>query len=77
MKQKYDKKVFGVCPQFECNYGEDGKKLIHAVLPIGMSNEIKISKVKVYCPNCEDIMPPSHTLKVNLDGAFFGNDFPY
>jgi casein kinase II subunit beta len=77
MKAKYDKKIFGICPQFECNYGDDGKKFHHAVLPCGISNDLNVSKVKVYCPNCEDIMAPGHGMKTNVDGAYFGTDFPY
>ena len=52
-----------------------------------MSNDLNVSKVKVYCPRCQDIFVPkgqrsafatgSKGCKVNLDGAYFGTSFPY
>ena len=52
-----------------------------------MSNELNSNKVKIYCPRCEDIYVPKgqrsvmatggRGCKINLDGAYFGTNFPY
>jgi casein kinase II subunit beta len=78
MKFKYSNHHFGVCPRVQCNN--------QAVLPIGISDELSVSKVKIYCPKCEEVFVPkgqrsAHATtgkgcKVNLDGAYFGTSFP-
>ena len=45
MREKYLNSVFGVCPRVLCG-GQN-------VLPIGMSENLRHSRVKVYCPKCE------------------------
>ena len=54
------------------------------MLPIGMSQELNVSKVKIFCPRCEDVYVPRgqrHPLATkakgceagaSLDGAYFG-----
>ncbi len=52
-----------------------------------MSDELSVSKVKIYCPKCEDIFIPKGQrssyatsgkgCKAVLDGAYFGTLFPY
>ena len=67
MKTKYLNGSFGICPRFLCN-----KQL---VLPIGMSEELSISRVKIFCPKCEDVYVPRLKF-VDIDGAYFGKSFP-
>lgn len=68
MYQKYIGGQFGTCPRVLCD-----KQLM---LPIGMSDESRTSRVKVYCPRCEEIYVPRDK-EVNLDGSFFGTSFPH
>lgn len=35
-----------------------------------MSDKLRMGRVKVYCPRCEEVYVPQ--TKFNLDGAFFG-----
>ena len=67
MRQKYLSGVFGGCPRTLCeNQG---------VLPIGISDELNKSRVKVYCPKCEDLYYPK--MRPEIDGAYFGTSFPH
>ena len=45
------------------------------VLPVGISEDLKIARVKVYCPRCKDIYSPKKKF-ADVDGAFFGTSFP-
>jgi len=41
-----------------------------------MSDDLKIQRVKIFCPKCEEVYIPK--LKgVNLDGAYFGTSLPH
>ncbi len=66
MKEKYLKGVFGVCPRVLCERQH--------VLPIGMSEEIRTSRVKVFCPRCEEVYMPKKKCH-DVDGAYFGCSF--
>lgn len=44
MKEKYMLGSFGYCPRVLCERQN--------VLPIGVSEELSTSRVKVYCPRC-------------------------
>ena len=73
--QKFLKGVYGTCPRVHC----DRQRL----LPMGMYDKPKVSRVKVYCPRCEESYVPnrlsSHYGKAstfNLDGSIFGVSFP-
>lgn len=68
MREKYLKGVFGVCPRVLCPNQN--------VLPIGMSETLRHSRVKVYCPRCEDVYAPKKKCS-NVDGAYFGCSFPH
>ena len=68
MKDKFTKNVFGTCPRILCNR--------QPVLPIGMSEELSIARVKVYCPKCKDVYIPRMRF-VDIDGAYFGCSFPH
>ncbi|KAF7459201.1 casein kinase ii regulatory subunit protein [Cryptosporidium felis] len=69
MKQKYDKGCFGKCPRVLCN----GYK----VLPVGITNELRSRRVRVYCPNCQEAYDPRNVNLIDIDGAFFGTSFPH
>lgn len=67
MREKYLNEIFGHCPRILCDK--------QVLLPIGLSEELKFSKVKVYCPLCGEVYKP----KVKggfMDGAFFGTSYP-
>lgn len=66
--QKYQGSLYGTCPRALC----DRQK----VLPVGLSDTIKISRFKVYCPKCEEVYIPKFR-SVNIDGAYFGTSFPH
>jgi len=67
MREKYLNNVFGNCPRILC----DKQNL----LPIGLSDELKYSRVKVFCPKCEEIYKPRQKC-TEIDGAYFGPSFP-
>ena len=67
MKTKYLNGTFGICPRVLCD-----KQL---VLPIGMNEELSISRVKIFCPKCEEVYVPRIKF-VDIDGAYFGKSFP-
>lgn len=68
MKEKFDKKVFGVCPRTNCNRCP--------VLPVGISEDLSVSRVKVFCPKCQEVYVP-RMKQVDIDGAYFGCTFPH
>jgi casein kinase II subunit beta len=68
MKEKFIKNVFGACPRMLCDR--------QLVLPIGMSEELSISRVKVFCPKCKEVYIPRMRF-VDVDGAYFGSSFPH
>ena len=41
-----------------------------------MSDKLRTSRVKVYCPRCEETYLPKYK-NVNLDGSFFGTSLPH
>jgi len=40
-----------------------------------MSDKLRTSRVKVYCPKCEESYLPRYK-NMSLDGSFFGTSFP-
>lgn len=68
MREKFLNGVFGVCPRVLCS-GQ-------YVLPIGISENLRHSRVKVYCPKCEDVYIPKKKCS-DVDGAYFGCSFPH
>ena len=46
------------------------------MLPVGLSDTLKTSRFKVFCPRCEEVYIPK-SRSVNLDGAYFGSSFPH
>ena len=69
MEDKYRQFHFGRCPRVFCG-GQ-------AVLPVGQSDVVRESSVKVFCPKCEDIYYPRSSRHKSLDGAFWGTTFPH
>lgn len=69
MEEKYRQYHFGRCPRVYCG-GQ-------AVLPVGQSDIVRESSVKVFCPKCEDIYYPRSSHHKSLDGAFWGTTFPH
>ena len=69
MLDKYRNCHFGRCPRVGCN-GQP-------CLPVGTSDQPRVSTVKVFCPKCEEIYYPRSYYQGNLDGAFFGTTFPH
>lgn len=65
---KFLQGLYGHCPRALC----DRQK----VLPVGLSDSLKVSRFKVYCPRCEEVYIPKFR-SVNIDGAFFGTSFPH
>lgn len=59
---RYLRAAYGYCPRALC----DKQK----TLPVGMTDKVRTSRVKIYCPKCEEIYVP-HS-KTRLDGASFG-----
>ena len=50
MLQKYEDLEFGHCPNVACQN--------FPVLPVGLSNELRVELVKVFCPRCEQCYVP-------------------
>jgi casein kinase II subunit beta len=68
VREKYLAGKYGVCPRVLCER--------HNVLPVGMSNELRTSRAKVYCPRCQDVYYPKDKA-IELDGAYFGTSIPH
>nr|AKJ66200.1 casein kinase II beta-3 [Euplotes octocarinatus] len=60
--------IYGYCPRALC----DRQK----VLPVGLSDELRTSRVKVFCPKCEEVYIPKYK-SINVDGAYFGTSVPH
>ena len=67
--QKYLLACFGNCPRVYC----DKQKL----LPIGFDDKLRHSRVKVYCPKCEEVYLPRTSKHNDLDGSYFGSALPH
>ena len=67
MKEKYLLNGFGTCPRVLCKR--------QSVMPIGISEELNTSRVKVFCPKCQDVFVPRKGA-IDIDGAYFGTSFP-
>jgi casein kinase II subunit beta len=67
MREKYLNGVYGYCPRILCS-----KQIL---LPVGLSEDTKYSRVKVFCPLCEEVYKPRQRVN-DLDGAYFGTSFP-
>mmetsp|Transcript_10764 Transcript_10764/g.25680 ORF Transcript_10764/g.25680 Transcript_10764/m.25680 type:complete len:259 (-) Transcript_10764:90-866(-) len=69
MAQKYEEGDFGTCPRVYCEN--------QRVLPAGLSDELRVQPVVLFCPKCCDTYyPPKDTYR-DLDGAYFGRTFAH
>ena len=78
MREKFLDGIFGYCPRLLCNK--------QVLLPIGLSEDMRYSQVKVFCPLCQEVYKPREIFygyqgkkiyKFDLpDGIFFGTSFP-
>ena len=68
MREKHLSGQFGVCPRVMCERFN--------VLPVAMKEEMKMSRVKVYCPRCQEAYIPK-LKNTDMDGAHFGCSFPH
>ena len=78
MREKFINGIFGYCPRMLCNK--------QVMLPVGLSEDIRYSQVKVFCPLCQEVYKPrdifygysdKKIIKFDLpDGVFFGTSFP-
>lgn len=49
-----------------------------SLLPVGMSDRVGESSVKLYCGSCNEVYVVPHTVPSRaLDGAYFGTTFPH
>eukprot|EP00929_Paragymnodinium_shiwhaense_P081922 TRINITY_DN42979_c0_g1_i1.p2 TRINITY_DN42979_c0_g1~~TRINITY_DN42979_c0_g1_i1.p2 ORF type:complete len:245 (-),score=62.22 TRINITY_DN42979_c0_g1_i1:170-904(-) len=71
MLEKYNAYVYGICSLVHC------EEQNQAVLPIGMSDLLRQSAAKVYCPCCQEIYLPKSLRLDSLDGAYFGTSFAH
>jgi len=67
MRNKFLNGTFGGCPRVLCER--------QLVVPIAMSEDLSISRVKIFCPRCEEVYVPRIKF-VDIDGAYFGRSFP-
>jgi casein kinase II subunit beta len=71
MANRVMEEYYGVCPRWHCGNC--------AVAPCGVSDDVGVATVKLYCPRCNDIYdPPKASLLIqecNIDGAAFGTTF--
>lgn len=68
MREKYLMGTFGNCPRVKCKR--------QYALPIGTSHKLNESRVKVFCPRCQEIYTPKYG-SIDIDGAYFGPGFPF
>ena len=78
MREKFINGIFGYCPRMLCNK--------QVVLPVGLSEDMRYSQVKVFCPLCQEVYKPrdifygysdKKIIKFDLpDGVFFGTSCP-
>ena len=66
MREKFLALQFGYCPRVYC--------FKQPVLPVGLNDNLKVTRVKIFCPKCEDIYAPKKKCR-DVDGAFFGTSF--
>lgn len=67
MREKYLNGLYGSCPRILCNK--------QPLIPVGLSESIGYSRVRGYCPICEEVYKP-HINCEYIDGSYFGTSFP-
>jgi casein kinase II subunit beta len=71
MLDKYNTQIFGTCHLSQCDM------INQPVVPIGISDLLRQSAAKVYCPHCKEIYFPKSSRLECLDGAYFGTSFAH
>lgn len=71
MLDKYNAHVYGTCQLAQCEAMNQG------VAPIGLSDSLRQSAAKVYCPHCKEMYYPKPSRLECLDGAYFGTSFAH
>merc|ERR1712160_55844 len=69
---KFLQGVYGQCPRALCNNQN--------MVPCGMSDKLRSSRVKVYCCKCEEMYIPAEMNQQRsnaLDGAYFGSSIAH
>lgn len=69
MLDKYRNVHFGRCPHVFCQ-GQP-------VLPLGLSDVLGNSMVKIWCPKCQAVYFPKSSRTCSIDGAYFGTTFAH
>jgi casein kinase II subunit beta len=69
MYEKFMNADFGRCPRLACQ-GQH-------VLPIGITDNLRICPVNVYCPRCQEAYYTRSTRHAYIDGAYFGTTFAH
>lgn len=69
MVKLYEQDIFGTCPRMLCT----GQPL----LPVGLSDELGVGKVHMFCPCCSEVYRPLDPTVAELDGAYFGTTFAH
>jgi len=69
MLEKYRNVCFGRCPHVFCQ-GQP-------VLPLGLSDVLGNSMVKIWCPKCQNVYFPKSSRTSSIDGAYFGTTFAH
>uniref|UniRef100_A0A0G4HW01 Casein kinase II subunit beta n=1 Tax=Chromera velia CCMP2878 TaxID=1169474 RepID=A0A0G4HW01_9ALVE len=64
MLEKYQACLYGQCPNVLCEN--------QPMMPIGLSDNLRHSAAKVYCPRCQEVYQPRSSRLNTLDGAYFG-----
>ena len=68
MREKHLSGQFGTCPRVLCERFN--------VLPVGMKEEMKSSRVKIFCPRCKEVYITKGK-SIDIDGYHFGTSFPH
>lgn len=66
-REKFMNGVYGACPRILCHK--------QSVLPYGISEEMKYTRVMIFCPSCQEVYKPRGNL-TDMDGAYIGPNFP-
>ncbi|CAD8140967.1 unnamed protein product [Paramecium octaurelia] len=67
MRERFLQGKFGHCPRIYCEKQN--------VIPIGLCEDLKTARIKVFCPRCEEVYMPKKKC-ADIDGAYFGKSFP-
>lgn len=69
IQKRFNLGEYGTCPRINC----EGQKC----LPIGLDDTVGKSKVRIFCPRCEQVYAARGKSGSLLDGAFIGSSLPH